>query len=73
VAEVVTAMHLGRHSSPAALLALVGVVSIAFGVFLLVWPGAGLLALVWALGLYAIMVGCVGIARAWALLPVQSS
>ena len=67
IAELITASRIGRHSSIAWFLAALGLVSIAFGALLLVYPGAGILALVWAIGLYAIVVGFAGIARVWLL------
>jgi uncharacterized membrane protein HdeD (DUF308 family) len=42
---------------PAWLMALDGVISVVFGILLIAWPGDGILALVWALGLYAIFAG----------------
>jgi uncharacterized membrane protein HdeD (DUF308 family) len=42
---------------PAWLMALDGVISVVFGVVLIAWPGDGILAIVWALGLYAIFAG----------------
>ncbi|MEX0801506.1 MAG: DUF308 domain-containing protein [Dehalococcoidia bacterium] len=42
---------------PGWLMALDGVISVVFGVLLIAWPGDGILALVWALGLYAIFAG----------------
>jgi uncharacterized membrane protein HdeD (DUF308 family) len=38
-------------------LALAGAVSVLFGLLLLVWPGAGILALVWLVGLCAVLRG----------------
>lgn len=70
IAEVATAVHLGRDGSGPALLAAVGLASIAFGIFLLASPGTALLALVWLIGLYAVVIGLVSIARAW--VPVLS-
>jgi uncharacterized membrane protein HdeD (DUF308 family) len=67
VAEMVTAVRTGRHDSLAWMLAWAGLLSLAFGTLLLVYPGTGILALVWAIGLYAIVVGLLGIARAWLL------
>jgi uncharacterized membrane protein HdeD (DUF308 family) len=67
VAEMVTAARIGRDASVAWLLAWVGLLSIAFGTLLLVYPGRGILALVWAIGLYAIVIGSLGIGRAWLL------
>jgi len=42
---------------PAWLMALDGLISVIFGIALIAWPGDGILALVWALGLYAIFAG----------------
>jgi uncharacterized membrane protein HdeD (DUF308 family) len=67
VAEIVTATRIGRHDSLAWMLACVGLLSIAFGTLLLVYPGTGILALVWAIGLYAIVIGSLGMARVWLL------
>lgn len=67
LAEMVTAARIGRHDSVGWMLACVGLLSIAFGTVLLVYPGTAILALVWVIGLYAIVIGSVGIARAWLL------
>ena len=42
---------------PAWLMALDGVISVVFGMALIAWPGDGIVAIVWALGLYAIFAG----------------
>lgn len=34
-----------------------GVISVVFGVALIAWPGDGIVAIVWALGLYAVFAG----------------
>jgi uncharacterized membrane protein HdeD (DUF308 family) len=67
IAELMMARSVGRHSSLAWFLAALGLVSIVFGVLLLVYPGAGILALVWLIGLYAIAIGSASIARVWLL------
>jgi uncharacterized membrane protein HdeD (DUF308 family) len=67
IAELMMARSVGRHSSLAWFLAALGLVSIAFGVLLLVYPGAGILALIWLIGLYAIAIGSASIARVWLL------
>jgi uncharacterized membrane protein HdeD (DUF308 family) len=51
------AVHLGRHVSGAWWLAVAGVVSLVFGLLLLVAPGAGARALVWWVGVYALVRG----------------
>jgi uncharacterized membrane protein HdeD (DUF308 family) len=55
--EVAVAIWLRRELRGEWLLALVGVVSVLFGVFLVVRPGEGAIAVVWALGLYALVFG----------------
>jgi uncharacterized membrane protein HdeD (DUF308 family) len=47
------------------LLALGGLASIVFGILLLAAPGAGLLALAWLVGVYALVVGGFQIAAAF--------
>lgn len=42
-----------------------GALSVIFGVLLLVWPGAGLLALAWLVGVFAILYGIAMIALAF--------
>jgi uncharacterized membrane protein HdeD (DUF308 family) len=53
------AVHLGRHVPGAWWLAVAGLVSLIFGGLLLVAPGAGVLALVWWIGAYALVRGTV--------------
>ena len=67
IAELITAGRMGRHSSVAWFLAALGLVSIAFGALLIADPAPGILALVWVIGLYAVVVGSAGIARVWLL------
>jgi uncharacterized membrane protein HdeD (DUF308 family) len=67
VAEIVTAVWIGRDVPGALLLACLGLLSIAFGTVLLVYPGGGIVALVWTIGVYAVMIGLFGIVRAWFL------
>ena len=66
-AEVVTAARIGRQAPGVWWLAGVGLLSIAFGALLIVYPATGILAMVWAIGLYAIVIGFAGIARVWLL------
>jgi uncharacterized membrane protein HdeD (DUF308 family) len=62
VFEIIAAIRLRKAIDNEWLLALAGVVSIAWGIALLVWPAAGLLALVWLIGAAAIISGCLMIA-----------
>jgi uncharacterized membrane protein HdeD (DUF308 family) len=57
LAEVLIAARLLRDLADAWLLALVGLLSIAFGTVLVLSPASGLLALVWVIGAYALVVG----------------
>jgi uncharacterized membrane protein HdeD (DUF308 family) len=57
VFEVVGAIRLRREIRGEGLLILSGLLSVAFGVAVLIWPGAGALALVWLIGGYAIVFG----------------
>jgi uncharacterized membrane protein HdeD (DUF308 family) len=55
--EIAAAVQFNREINQAWLLGLTGVMSIVFSVLLVVWPGSGLLSLVWLIGLYSILYG----------------
>jgi len=57
VLEIVVAIRLRREIEGEWLLVLGGLVSIVFGVLLMLHPGAGALALVWLIGTYAVAFG----------------
>jgi uncharacterized membrane protein HdeD (DUF308 family) len=57
--EIVAAIQLRKQIEGEWMLILAGVFSILFGLGVLIFPGAGALALVWAIALYAIAVGIV--------------
>ena len=57
-----SAAYMLRTSSERWLLALSGIVSIGFGVLLVAAPGAGVLAVLWLIGYYAIFAGILAIA-----------
>jgi uncharacterized membrane protein HdeD (DUF308 family) len=55
--QVAAAIALRREVEGEAWMAVGGILSIVFGVLLVAAPGSGLLALVWLLGIYAILFG----------------
>jgi uncharacterized membrane protein HdeD (DUF308 family) len=59
VLEIVAAIRLRREIQGEWLLILGGLVTVAFGVLLMMQPEAGALAVVWMIGLYAIMFGAI--------------
>jgi uncharacterized membrane protein HdeD (DUF308 family) len=67
IAEVAAAIKLRKEISGEWLLALGGIVSVLFGIYLAIAPGAGALALVWIIGIYAIFWGIVLIALGFRL------
>jgi uncharacterized membrane protein HdeD (DUF308 family) len=67
VMQIWGAIQLRKEIEGEWLLILSGLLSVAFGVLLLVQPGAGALAVVWIIGWYAILAGCIYIALAFRL------
>jgi uncharacterized membrane protein HdeD (DUF308 family) len=70
VFDLIAATRLPRRLRNAWMLVLTGVLSVLFGIFVLLFPGAGAPALVWLIGVYALFTGALlfvlGItARAW--------
>lgn len=57
VMEVVAAIRLRQEIHNEWLLALAGILSIAFGVAIVIWPGAGALTVIWLIGGYAVTFG----------------
>jgi uncharacterized membrane protein HdeD (DUF308 family) len=72
VFQVVAAVRLRKEIEGELWMALGGLIAIAFGVFLLVSPGAGLLSLVWLVGIWAIVFGITNLVLAWRLRSFRS-
>jgi uncharacterized membrane protein HdeD (DUF308 family) len=70
--EIAAAIRLRKHIENEWLLALSGVVSIAFGVLMFLQPGAGALAVVWLIGSFAIFFGILLIALGFRLKGLAS-
>jgi uncharacterized membrane protein HdeD (DUF308 family) len=69
--QILAAVRLRQEIEGEWLLGLSGALSILFGLFVLVRPGAGALALVWAIGAYAIVFGALLIGVAFRLKGVS--
>ena len=67
VMEIFEAIELRRVINNEWLLILSGAVSVLFGVLLLFFPGSGALALVWLIGLFALIFGILLLVLAWRL------
>src|SRR5262245_56634312 len=65
--EVTAAIAFGRDAGSIVLYVLGGVLSVIFGGLLFVYPSDGILALLWVLGFYAILVGITEIVAAFKL------
>jgi uncharacterized membrane protein HdeD (DUF308 family) len=60
--EIIIGIRLRKDIRGEWLLVLGGIASILFGFLLIVWPGAGLLTLIWLIALYAVILGILSIA-----------
>lgn len=65
ILELIAAIHLRREIQGELLLGLGGMISIVFGLLLLLRPGTGALAVVWLIGAYALVFGVVLIWLGW--------
>ena len=65
--QIVGAIRLRKEIEGEWLLILGGLLSIAFGVLLIAWPGVGALAVVWVIAWFSILLGCIYIALAFRL------
>lgn len=71
VFEIIAAIRLREEIEGELWLALSGVLSVVFGVLLMVWPGAGVLTVVWLIGVYALIFGVFLLALAFRLKGVK--
>ena len=69
--EVVAAIRMRNVIENEWTLIIAGVLSVLFGVVLLQQPGAGALAIVWLIGLYAVLFGIALLALSWRLRGLQ--
>jgi len=67
VFELITAIRLRKTLPNDWLWVLNGVLSIALGILIVIWPGAGLVGLVYLLGFYALLAGFTMIGLAFKL------
>jgi uncharacterized membrane protein HdeD (DUF308 family) len=73
IMEIVAAFSMREHVSHEWALALAGILSIVFGIILFAHPGAGILAILWLVGIYSIIFGALFIVRAFQLRSWASS
>jgi uncharacterized membrane protein HdeD (DUF308 family) len=67
ILQVWGAIRLRKEIEGEWLLILSGLLSIAFGLVLIAWPGPGVLAVIWLIGSFAILEGCIYAALAFRL------
>jgi uncharacterized membrane protein HdeD (DUF308 family) len=67
VFQIIGAIQLRKEIDNEWLLVLGGIISVLFGIGVMVAPGAGALALIWVIGTYAIIIGVLLVALAFRL------
>ncbi len=65
--EVVAAIELRKQIEGEWLMIIAGMASVLFGVLMVLWPGAGVLALLWLIGVFAVIFGVIMIILAFKL------
>jgi uncharacterized membrane protein HdeD (DUF308 family) len=71
VLEVIAAIRVRNVINNEWMLIIAGVLSVLFGALLVAQPGAGALAIVWIIGLYAVLFGITLLALSWRLRGLQ--
>lgn len=57
VAEIIAGVQLRKSIDNEWMLIIGGILSVIFGILLIIWPGSGALALTWMIGIFAIIYG----------------
>lgn len=70
--EVIGAVQMRDAGGSALVLGLAGVASVIFGIILVIFPGAGALAVLWLIGTYAIIFGGLLLGLAWQFRSLQA-
>jgi uncharacterized membrane protein HdeD (DUF308 family) len=70
---VITAVTLRKMIEGEWFYILSGAVAIIFGLYVIVFPGAGALALLWLIGFYAVFAGVMYLAMAWRLRGIANA
>lgn len=65
IIDIVMAIRLRKVIQGEGFLILNGIISVLFGVFVFFFPGAGALAMVWLISIYAVITGVLLLALAW--------
>jgi len=65
--QVIAAIRLRREISGELWFVIGGLLTVVFGVFILLFPGTGLLSLVWIVGAWAVVFGITNLVLAWRL------
>ena len=71
VFDIVLAIRLRKAIAGEWLLVLNAIISIAFGILILLFPAAGTFALVWMIGVYALLTGILLLTLAWRAYQLQ--
>jgi len=73
IMEIVTAIAIRGFTAREWALGLAGILSILFGIVLFIFPGTGLLSILWLVGVYSIVFGILFIVRAFQMRSWASS